>query len=118
MPMRKRAARQLIRQELRFYLEERTREFVAQGMDPESAARAAEKAFGDMRRIEGEMMREAELAAAKREGRGWAMETWVSDIRMALRGLQRNPGFAMGVILLLATGIAAATTVFRSGVSK
>ena len=110
--MKKRATRHQIREELRFYLEARAREFVAQGMDPESAARAAEAAFGDVRRIEGEMMREAELAAAKREGRGWAMATWASDIRMALRGLRRNPGFAVGVILLLATGIAATTTVF------
>ncbi|MCZ6689108.1 MAG: ABC transporter permease, partial [Planctomycetota bacterium] len=57
-------------------------------------------------------MREAELGMIKREGRGWAMETWVGAIRMAFKGLQRNPTFALAVELLLATGIAATTTVF------
>jgi len=110
--MRDRATRNKIRKELGFYLEERTRELVAQGMDPEEAAREAEAAFGDVRRIEDETMREAELGMIKREGRGWAMETWVGDIRMAFKGLQRNPTFALAVVLLLATGIAATTTVF------
>ena len=78
--MRDRATRQQVRKELRFYLEERTRELVEQGMDPESAARAAEAAFGDVRRIEGEMMREAELAGAGREGRAWTTSTrWRRD---------------------------------------
>ncbi len=110
--MRDRATRNKIRKELGFYLEERTRELVAQGMEPEEAAREAEAAFGDVRRIEDETMREAELGMTKREGRVWAMETWVGDIRMAFKGLQRNPTFAVGVVLLLATGIAATTTVF------
>ena len=110
--MRDRATRNKIRKELGFYLEERTRELVAQGMDPEEAAREAEAAFGDVRRIEDETMREAELGMIKREGRVWAMETWVGDIRMAFKGLQRHPTFALAVVLLLATGIAATTTVF------
>ena len=110
--MRDRATRNKIRKELGFYLEERTRELVAQGMDPEEAAREAEAAFGDVRRIESEMMREAELGMTKREGRVWTMETWVGDIRMAFKGLQRHPTFALAVVLLLATGIAATTTVF------
>ena len=50
--------------------------------------------------------------ATSREGMGWGMEAWISDIRMAFRGLRRNPTFSVGVVLLLATGIAATTTVF------
>ena len=50
--------------------------------------------------------------ATRRGGRGWGMGAWISDMRMALRGLRRNPTFSLGVVLLLATGIAATTTVF------
>ncbi len=57
--MRDRATRRKIQKELCFYLEERTRELVAQGMVPESAARVAEAAFGDVGRLDSEILRDA-----------------------------------------------------------
>ncbi len=40
------------------------------------------------------------------------METLISDIRQALRGLARSPGFAVASVGILAVGIAANTAVF------
>ena len=109
--MRDGPTRKEIREELRFYLDERARELVEQGMGADEAARAAEGAFGDVSRIEDEILREAEAAVMKRD-RTWAIERWLLDVAMAFRSLRRNPAFAVWVIILLATGIAASTTVF------
>src|SRR5579863_5101081 len=40
------------------------------------------------------------------------METLLADLRQALRGLRRTPGFAIAAIGILALGIAANTAVF------
>jgi putative ABC transport system permease protein len=40
------------------------------------------------------------------------METLLADVRQALRGLRRNPGFAAAVIGILGTGLAANTAMF------
>ena len=42
-----------VNDEVEFHLEMRTRELIAQGMEPEAAERAARQAFGDRRAIEG-----------------------------------------------------------------
>lgn len=40
------------------------------------------------------------------------METFVQDVRFALRGLRRAPGFAAAAILTLALGMGATTAIF------
>ena len=40
------------------------------------------------------------------------METFVADVRFALRGLKRSPGFAAAAILTLALGMGATTAIF------
>ena len=42
---------QEVDEELKFHLEQRTREYIAQGMSPESARRAAAEKFGDVTRV-------------------------------------------------------------------
>src|SRR5687768_14419419 len=100
-----------IREEIRFYLEERARELEAQGMAPEEAARVARRAFGDPERVA------VQVDAIDRqrkwdEGRGWSMiETTVQEARQAMRALARRPTFTAVVVATLALGIGAVTAV-------
>lgn len=43
---------------------------------------------------------------------GAAGRTWLREARFALRGLARHPGYALAVVVIVALGIAATTTVF------
>jgi hypothetical protein len=45
-----------------------------------------------------------------RTGRG-TMMGWISDVRAAVGGLRRRPGFALSVVLTLGLGIGATTTI-------
>src|ERR1700738_3873404 len=44
--------------------------------------------------------------------RGPPMRNWLADLHFGLRAIRRNPGFALGAILVLALGIGANTAIF------
>jgi hypothetical protein len=42
------------------------------------------------------------------------VDAFLRDVRIALRGLQRSPGFAVTAVLMLAVGIGAVTAIFEA----
>ena len=89
--------------EVRFHIERDTQERVRHGQAPDIARREALLAFGGVERYKEQV----------RDERGTRpLEELGSDIRYALRGLRRNPGFALTGILVLGVGIGATSTVY------
>ncbi len=100
-----------VRDEIRFYLEERTRELVASGLSETEARKRAEARFGDVERIEAEVRR---VRRERERERGWKMGigSLVRDFRIAVRGFARRPGFALVVAGTLALGIGSVAAIF------
>ncbi len=90
-------------EEMRFHVEMETKKNVGRGMSPGQARTEALRRFGGIERH-------------KEEGRDAAGIPWLEslwqDVRIALRGLKRNPAYAIAAIATLALGIGANVAVF------
>ena len=85
------------------HIAERTDELVEDGMPRSQAEQTARREFGNVTLIQ----------EHSREEWQWpALESILSDLRFAFRRLRKSPGFAVTVLLTLAIGIGANTTVF------
>jgi macrolide transport system ATP-binding/permease protein len=89
--------------ELQFHLQNQIDEFVAQGMNPQEARRAARQSLGGVERVKEECrdMRRTNL-----------IENFLQDVRFGFRMLRRSPGFSVLTILCLTLGIGANAAVF------
>ena len=88
--------------EIRAHLDEKTDELVARGMSRADARHAARRAFGNVTGV----------AETGRETWQWpAVESFIGDLHYALRQVRRAPVLPLIIVVTLALGIAATTTV-------
>jgi putative ABC transport system permease protein len=89
--------------ELRFHVDEIARRFEREGLDPSEARTAAEREFGGVERTK----------QAWRDQRTWLpLEEVLQDIRYGVRVLRRSKGLTVIAALMLATAVAASTSLF------
>ena len=91
------------REELEFYLDVTTEEYIARGMEPAGARDAARKKLGNTTLIQEEVYQVNTLTF---------VDGLLRDGRHALRMIRLNPGFSLAAILSLALGIGADTAIF------
>ncbi|MGA9585711.1 MAG: ABC transporter permease [Terracidiphilus sp.] len=88
---------------IREHIQERADELEAEGIPRKQAEQTARREFGNV----------ALMQQRSREQWQWpALESLLADVKFTLRRLRKSPGFAVTVLLTLAIGIGANTTVF------
>lgn len=101
--MRRGVVEQQMHDEMQFHLDRATERLIARGLSRDAASTEARREFGNVAYVQ-EQARDA-------RGVRW-LEDAAQDIRYAVRGLRRKPGFAIAVIGTLGLGVGANATMF------
>jgi putative ABC transport system permease protein len=91
--------------ELRFHIDQLTRDNTAAGMDPEEARRRANLEFGGREQIKEELR---EMFSAN------VLEIALANLKSAFRFIRKSPSFSLAIILTLALSIGANSAVFSA----
>jgi putative ABC transport system permease protein len=100
----KREPEQEVDDELRFHLEQRTRDYIARGMSPEEARAAAADRFGDTSAVREACTSVLVSERAAEQRRTFAKVSWL-DVKLGLRMLAKYPGLSLVAVVGMAVAI-------------
>jgi putative ABC transport system permease protein len=106
-PFRLRRVEKDVDEEIAFHIAERERKLIASGVNPEQARARAMAQFGDVRAVRDEM-----VTIDQSRDRAELLSNLRQDIVYAVRTLMHNASFTVVVLLILALGIGANTSIF------
>jgi predicted permease len=106
-----RAPAEEIGEELDFHLERRVSDYIARGMDPESARKAATTRMGDVERARLECATLLSADQRTRDRRVRLNVSWL-DVKLGLRMVAKYPGLSLVSVLGMAVAIAIGAGVF------
>jgi predicted permease len=99
---RRRAIDAEVDEELRFHVDHETEALIARGVSPDDARRQALLALGGL----------AQTKDSVRAVRLLWLDSWVRDVRQAVRGLRGAPTFTLVALLVLSLSIGTSTAVY------
>jgi putative ABC transport system permease protein len=102
---RRQAWNERVDEELQFHIRMETEENIRQGMTPADAQAAARRKLGNTTRVSEEIHHMNTILFLDETAR---------NVRISLRTLRRNPGFALTAVLVLALGLGASTAMFSA----